>query len=63
MSVFFGVFESGEKSGTSFELCFADVSIDPANPAFSNVRIKASKTDPFHKGIDIWAELIKIYVH
>ena len=59
---FFGFLRAGEmtlESETSFDpgahLCFADVAIDdPANPAILKVRIKASKTDPFRKGVDIY---------
>ena len=36
-------------------LSFPDIAIDnPANPSTIQVRIKASKTDPFRKGVDIY---------
>ena len=36
-------------------LNFADVAVDNStNPSFLRVRIKASKTDPFHKRVDVY---------
>jgi len=33
---------------------YSDVSInDPEHPTLMKLRLKASKTDPFHKGVDI----------
>ena len=58
---FFGFLPSGEaaiSSGTKFDagahLTVEDLSVDvPANPTIIRVVIKASKTDPFQKGIAI----------
>ena len=58
---FFGFLRSGEvvvPSDTSFDsavhLCFGDVSVDShAAPTVLTVCLKASKTDPFRKGVSI----------
>ena len=59
---FFGFLRAGEitiPSDNSFDsgahLSFKDVSVDDvANPSLVKVRIKASKTDPFRRGIDVF---------
>lgn len=39
----------------SFHLNFEDNTINSKlNPSFMQVKIKASKTDPFHQGIDVF---------
>ena len=36
-------------------LSFKDIAVDaPANPTVMEVRIKASKTDPFRKGVNLY---------
>jgi len=43
--------ESAYDPGANF--CYSDVSInDPEHPTLMKLRLKASKTDPFHKGVD-----------
>ena len=59
---FFGFMRAGELTvptqGTfdpSAHLSFRDVAFDdPANPSVMEVRIKASKTDPFRKGVNLY---------
>ncbi len=58
---FFGFMRSGEMtvpSESAFDpsthLCFGDVSVDDiAAPGIVKLRLKASKTDPFRKGVEI----------
>ncbi len=58
---FFGFLRSGELTvpteggfDTAVHLCFGDPSIDnPLNPSWVKLRLKASKTDPLRKGVDI----------
>ena len=47
------------ESDSSFDpganLCYTDIAIDdPEKPSVLKVRIKASKTDPFRKGVDVY---------
>ena len=59
---FFGFMRAGELTvpaqGTfdpSVHLSFRDVAFDePSNPSVMEVRIKASKTDPFRKGVNLY---------
>ena len=59
---FFGFLRAGEmtiSSEASYDagahLNFADVAIDnPSNPSILRLRLKASKTDPFQRGVDIF---------
>lgn len=56
---FFGFGEMTLESESSFDpganLCYSDIAIDdPAKPTILKVRIKASKTDPFRKGVDVY---------
>ena len=59
---FFGSLRAGEmtlESESSFDpganLCYGDIAIDdPKKPSVIRVRIKASKTDPFRKGVDVY---------
>jgi hypothetical protein len=59
---FFGFLRSGEMvvpDGASFDaeahLAVGDVRVnDPSNPEFLEVRLKASKTDPFRQGVSIY---------
>ena len=59
---FFGFLRAGEMTleyESSFDsdanLCYSDIAIDdPAKPTILKVRIKASKTDPFRKGVDVY---------
>lgn len=59
---FFGFFRSGELTipaqgafDQGAHLCFSDVTVDSAeNPQVLKVRLKASKTDPFREGIDVF---------
>ena len=59
---FFGFLRSGEMvvpDGASFDaeahLAVGDVRVnDPLNPEFLEVRLKASKTDPFRQGVSIY---------
>ncbi len=58
---FFGFLRSGEltvASDASFDpamhFTFQDITVDdPSNPSLLKLRLKASKTDPFRKGVDI----------
>lgn len=58
---FFGFMRSGEMtlpSESAFDpsshLCFSDVAVDDINsPRIVKLRLKASKTDPFRKGVEI----------
>ena len=58
---FYGFFRAGEltvPSESAFDstthLCFPDVSLDCIhNPQVVKLRLKASKTDPFRKGVDV----------
>ena len=58
---FYGFFRAGELTvpsesafDSSAHLCFADVSVDCIhNPQVVKLRLKASKTDPFRKGVDV----------
>ena len=58
---FFGFLRSGEvtvPSDTGFDasvhFTFEDIAVDNAlNPSFLKIRLKASKTDPFRRGVDI----------
>ena len=58
---FFGFLRAGEltvPSESTFDrtvhLCFSDVSVDCIhNPQVVKLRLKASKTDPFRKGVDV----------
>ncbi len=59
---FFGFLRSGEAVAPTVKdydprchLSFDDMCVDNrANPSFLRVRIKASKTDPFRQGVDIY---------
>ena len=59
---FFGFLRSGEISipnlssyDSSVHLNYSDISVDnPFNPNIIQVRIKASKTDPFRNGVNIY---------
>ena len=59
---FFGFFRSGELTVPSYtlydegaHLSFRDVSLDSLdNPQVLQVRVKASKTDPFCIGVDVY---------
>ena len=59
---FFGFFRAGEITVPSemaydagAHLNFADVAIDdPKNPTLMRIRLKASKTDPFRNGVDVY---------
>ena len=59
---FFGFLRSGEITipslhsyDPSVHLNYKDISVDdPSNPSIIKVHIKASKTDPFRKGVDIY---------
>lgn len=59
---FFGFLRSGEAVAPSVgqydpssHLCYSDVKVDNlASPSFLQVRIKASKTDPFRQGVSIY---------
>lgn len=59
---YFGFLRAGEmtlESESSFDpgadLCYSDIAIDdPEKPSVLRVRIKASKTDPFRKGVDVY---------
>ena len=59
---FFGFLRSGEITipnlssyDPSVHLNYNDISVDnPSNPSIIQVRIKASKTDPFRNGVDIY---------
>ena len=58
---FYGFFRAGELTvpsesafDSSSHLCFSDVSVDCIhNPRVIKLRLKASKTDPFRKGVDV----------
>ena len=58
---FFGFLRAGEvvvPSDSSVHLSHGDVRVDdPARPQFLEVRIKASKTDPFRKGVSVFLGL------
>lgn len=64
---FFGFLRSGEAVAPAtnnydprFHLCFEDVCVDNlANPSFVKVRVKASKTDPFRQGVDVYVGCTK----
>ena len=59
---FFGFMRAGEITVPSQDaydptahLSFKDIAVDaPANPTVMEVRIKASKTDPFRKGVNLY---------
>ena len=59
---FFGFLRSGEAVAPSersydpkHHLCFEDICIDdPKSPAWIQVIIKASKTDPFRQGVTLY---------
>ena len=59
---FFGFLRAGEitvPSDNAYDkgahLSFADISVDSvANPSLLKIRIKASKTDPFRQGVDVF---------
>ena len=63
-TAFFGFLRSGEittlslrEYDASVHLSFGDVALDSThNPTVAQVRIKASKTDPFRQGISIFLE-------
>ena len=62
LTCFFGFLRSGEITVPSLSgydpavhLNYNDISVDnPSNPAIIKVRIKASKTDPFRQGVNIY---------
>ena len=63
LTCFFGFLRSGEitvpslsgHADPSVHLNYNDIAVDnPSNPCIIKVRIKASKTDPFHQGVDIY---------
>ena len=61
-TAFFGILQSGEITTSSLKeydaevhLSFGDIPLDSThNPTVAQVRIKASKTDPFRQGISIF---------
>ena len=47
--------ESESSLDPGADLCYGDLAIDdPEKPSIVRIRIKASKTDPFRKGVDVY---------